>query len=286
MLNQLPDQRLPSPRVGDQSRPDRCFLADEPHQSGTVEAVSDQKQSPAPSVAPEPPIISFRNVRKTYGDRVALDDVSFDVQRGQLAFLVGPSGSGKTTILKLLTRELIAERGLVHVAGKDLGRLRVRKIPQLRRVTAVVPQEYPLLPGRSLDDNIRFALAVLGWPKTAAKQRTSDVLELVGLGNRSGARPDELSGGERQRAAIARAIAPHPKILLADEPTGNLDPKATAGIMRLLDQIAREGTTVLVSTHDRAVVDALRRQVIALDKGKIARLEANGQYAAATEVRS
>ena len=228
--------------------------------------------------AKEPPIIRFRGVRKVYGSREALDNVSFTVDRGQLAFLVGASGAGKTTVLKLLTRELVSDGGLVEVAGKNLGVLRTRHIPQLRRVIAVVPQDYPLLPGRDLLGNIHFALAVLGWPRAAAEQRCLEVLDLVGLLDRATARADQLSGGERQRAAIARAIAPHPKILLADEPTGNLDPHTTVEIMRLLDKIASDGTTVLVSTHDRAVVDALRRQVIALDGGRVVRQENSGAY--------
>lgn len=232
----------------------------------------------ATGVIDETPIICFRNVNKTYGGRAALVDVSFDIKRGQIAFLIGPSGSGKSTILKLLTRELVANGGTVQVAGKDLGRLRVSKIPQLRRVTAVVPQEYPLLPGRSIEANVRFALAVLGWPKDAAIDRSNEVIELVGLGHRSSAHPEELSGGERQRAAIARALAPHPKILLADEPTGNLDPKSTAGIMRLLNNISRNGTTVLVSTHDRTVVDAFRQQVIRLERGRVVRTDQTGSY--------
>jgi cell division transport system ATP-binding protein len=247
---------------------------------GTVKRVRTTEKLENP--AAEPPILRFENVKKEYGSHVALDDMSFTVDRGQLAFLVGASGAGKTTVLRLLTRELVCDAGTVEVAGRNLSELRARHIPQLRRVIAVVPQDYPLLPGRDIVANIRFALAVLGWPRAAAEKRCEEVLELVGLSDRASAHADQLSGGERQRAAIARAIASQPKILLADEPTGNLDPGTTVGIMRLLDRIAQDGTTVLVSTHDRAVVDALRRQVIAISDGRVVRSENNGAYAGKT----
>lgn len=249
---------------------------DEPRGVGTVERVRNEPTTG--TIEAEPPILRFQGVRKRYGSHEALSDVSFSVDRGQLAFLVGASGAGKTTVLKLLTRELVCDDGVVEVAGRDLARLSARHIPRLRRVIAVVPQDYPLLPGRDVVSNIRFALAVLGWPRAAAEQRCEEVLDLVDLTDRASARADQLSGGERQRAAIARAIASQPKILLADEPTGNLDPSSTVGVMRLLDRIAADGTTVLVSTHDRAVVDALRRQVIAIADGKVVRNEASAAY--------
>lgn len=217
-------------------------------------------------------------VCKRYGDVEALRDVSFGINRGELAFLVGPSGSGKSTILKLLTRELLPDDGSVYVAGRDISRMRIGKIPQLRRVAAYVPQDNPLLPGRSIEENILFALSVLGWPRERAARRVEEILELVGLSERRKARSEELSGGERQRAAIARAVASAPKILLADEPTGNLDPDTTVGVMRILDAISRAGTTVLVSTHDRNVVDAMKKRVIALENGRVARIEEYGSY--------
>jgi cell division transport system ATP-binding protein len=217
-------------------------------------------------------------VSKRYGDVEALRDVSFGINRGELAFLVGPSGSGKSTILKLLTRELLPDDGSVYVAGRDISRMRIGKIPQLRRVAAYVPQDNPLLPGRSIEENILFALSVLGWPRERAGRRVEEILELVGLTDRRKARSEELSGGERQRAVIARAVASAPKILLADEPTGNLDPDTTVGVMRILDAISRAGTTVLVSTHDRNVVDAMKKRVIALENGRVSRIEEYGTY--------
>jgi cell division transport system ATP-binding protein len=230
------------------------------------------------SVETEGPIITMSRVSKRYGDVEALRDVSFGINRGELAFLVGPSGSGKSTILKLLTRELLPDDGSVYVAGRDISRMRIGKIPQLRRVAAYVPQDNPLLPGRSIEENILFALSVLGWPRERAGRRVEEILELVGLTDRRKARSEELSGGERQRAVIARAVASAPKILLADEPTGNLDPDTTVGVMRILDAISRAGTTVLVSTHDRNVVDAMKKRVIALENGRVSRIEEYGSY--------
>jgi cell division transport system ATP-binding protein len=230
------------------------------------------------SVETEGPIITMSRVSKRYGDVEALRDVSFGINRGELAFLVGPSGSGKSTILKLLTRELLPDDGSVYVAGRDISRMRIGKIPQLRRVAAYGPQDNPLLPGRSIEENILFALSVLGWPRERAGRRVEEILELVGLTDRRKARSEELSGGERQRAVIARAVASAPKILLADEPTGNLDPDTTVGVMRILDAISRAGTTVLVSTHDRNVVDAMKKRVIALENGRVSRIEEYGSY--------
>lgn len=226
----------------------------------------------------EGPIITMSRVSKRYGDVEALRDVSFGIKRGELAFLVGPSGSGKSTVLKLLTRELLPDEGSVYVAGRDISRMRIGRIPQLRRVAAYVPQDNPLLPGRSIEENILFALSVLGWPRDRAARRVDEILDLVGLSDRRKARSEELSGGERQRAVIARAVASAPKILLADEPTGNLDPDTTVGVMRILDAISRAGTTVLVSTHDRNVVDAMRKRVIALEGGRVARIDETGSY--------
>lgn len=217
-------------------------------------------------------------VSKRYGNVEALRDVSFGIKRGELAFLVGPSGSGKSTVLKLLTRELLPDEGSVYVAGRDISRMRIGRIPQLRRVAAYVPQDNPLLPGRSIEENIFFALSVLGWPRERAARRVDEILDLVGLSDRRRARSEELSGGERQRAVIARAVASAPKILLADEPTGNLDPDTTVGVMRILDAISRAGTTVLVSTHDRNVVDAMKKRVIALEGGRVARIDESGSY--------
>lgn len=226
------------------------------------------------------PAIELLDATKRFGPTTALDAASFSVEAGELAFLVGPSGSGKTTVLRLIGRELIADDGSVRVLGVDVGRLGVRRIANFRQQVAVIPQNYPLLHNRDVMGNLHFALSVLGFGRRDALARSGDVLERVGLADKAHARPDELSGGERQRVAIARAVVGQPRILLADEPTGNLDPAATAGIMRLLDGIAKDGTTVLVSTHDRAVVDSLRRHVIELKDGRVERDEVRGGYKA------
>jgi cell division transport system ATP-binding protein len=224
-------------------------------------------------------MIKFENVTKSYkGSTVALREVNVDVQKGEFVFLVGPSGSGKSTFLRLVTKEEQAEDGLVWVAGKEVGALSSWKVPYLRRNIGCVFQDFRLLPTKSVYENVAFALEVIGRPRHVVRTQVPQILDLVGLGKKLANRPDELSGGEQQRVAIARAFVNRPLILLADEPTGNLDPATTAGIMRLLDRINRTGTTVLMATHDNTIVDSMRRRVIELDRGSVIRDQARGVY--------
>jgi len=225
-------------------------------------------------------VIRFENVTKVYDGqhRPALADVSVDVEKGEFVFLVGTSGSGKSTFLKLTLRELRASRGRVFVAGKELNRLSNWKVPRLRRQIGTVFQDFRLLPNKSVFDNVAFALQVIGRPRGHIQKVVPDVLELVGLDGKEQRMPDELSGGEQQRVAIARAFVNRPMILIADEPTGNLDPSTSVGIMKLLDRINRTGTTVLMATHDSNIVDQMRKRVIELDGGKLVRDQSRGVY--------
>ncbi len=225
-------------------------------------------------------LIRFENVTKVYAnDVVALRDVNLDIAKGEFVFLIGPSGSGKSTFLKLLLRDEISSHGSVMVAGRDIGKLSSWKVPTLRRNIGCVFQDYKLLPSKTVYENVAFALEVLGRPKSDIESRVPPILELVGLTNKIDAFPSELSGGEQQRVSIARAFINRPLILLADEPTGNLDPATTVGIMRLLDRINRQaGTTVVMATHDQRIVDAMRRRVLELDRGSLVRDQARGVY--------
>jgi cell division transport system ATP-binding protein len=224
-------------------------------------------------------MIKFENVTKSYkGTTVALRDVGVDIQKGEFVFLVGPSGSGKSTFLRLVTKEEQAEQGRVWVAGKDVGALTTWKVPYLRRNIGCVFQDFRLLPTKTVYENVAFALEVIGRPRNVVHSQVPQILDLVGLGKKLSNLPHELSGGEQQRVAIARAFVNRPLILLADEPTGNLDPSTTAGIMRLLDRINRTGTTVVMATHDNAIVDSMRRRVIELDRGTVIRDQARGVY--------
>ena len=224
-------------------------------------------------------MIKFDSVTKAYkGTTVALRDVNVDIQKGEFVFLVGPSGSGKSTFLQLVTKEELADSGQVWVAGKEVGALSSFKVPFLRRNIGCVFQDFRLLPSKTVYENVAFALEVIGRPRHVVRQQVPQILDLVGLGKKLGNLPDELSGGEQQRVAIARAFVNRPLILLADEPTGNLDPSTTAGIMRLLDRINRTGTTVVMATHDNGIVDSMRRRVIELDRGTIVRDQARGVY--------
>ncbi len=224
-------------------------------------------------------MIKLENVTKVYkGDVVALKDGSFEIGKGEFVFLVGPSGSGKSTLLRLLNREEDPQAGHIHVAGKDIGELSSWKIPYLRRNIGSVYQDYKLLQTKNVYDNVAFALQVIGRPRHVIKTQVPAILELVGLAKKQKNFPDELSGGEQQRVSIARAFVNRPLILLADEPTGNLDPATSVGIMRLLDRINRTGTTVVMATHDRSIVDTMRRRVIELDRGTIIRDQARGVY--------
>lgn len=225
-------------------------------------------------------MILLDHVTKLYAsqDRPALDDVSVEIEKGEFVFLVGPSGSGKSTFLRLILREERPTEGTVWVAGKDLNRLSNWKIPQLRRQIGTVFQDFRLLPNKTVAENVAFALEVIGKPKSHIKKVVPEILEVVGLEGKEERRPDELSGGEQQRVAIARAFVNRPMILIADEPTGNLDPATSVGIMKLLDRINRLGTTVLMSTHDSAIVDQMRRRVIELENGHMVRDQSRGVY--------
>jgi cell division transport system ATP-binding protein len=224
-------------------------------------------------------MIRLENVSKVYKDSVAaLQDVSLEVGKGEFVFVVGPSGSGKSTLIRLLLKEEEPTRGRIYVAGKDIGRLSPWKVPYLRRNIGTVFQDFKLLPDKTVFDNVAFALEVIGKPRHVVQTRVPEILELVGLGDKLRNYPDELSGGEQQRVSIARAFVNRPLILLADEPTGNLDPATSVDIMKLLDRINRTGTTVIMATHDNAIVDAMRRRVVELDGGRVVRDQARGVY--------
>jgi len=227
-----------------------------------------------------PPIIELRRASKVYpGGHVALERVSLRVDRGEFVFLVGPTGCGKSTLIKLLINELDPTEGEVMIAGKDIASLPDRQIPFLRRRIGTVFQDFKLLPSRTVYDNVAYALQVIGASRSEIRGKVPDALRLVGLADKLSNYPDQLSGGEQQRLAIARAFVNHPPLLLADEPTGNLDPATSIGIMQLLYRINRTGTTVFVVTHDRDMVDKMRRRVIALDEGRMVRDQASGMYA-------
>ncbi len=225
-------------------------------------------------------MIRLEHVSKKYpsSTRPALDDVDVEIEKGEFVFLVGSSGSGKSTFLRLLLKEEAPTGGKVHVAGKDLTRLSHRKVPALRRSIGCVFQDFRLLPNKTVTQNVAFALEVIGKPRHVVTQVVPEVLELVGLEGKGKRMPDELSGGEQQRVAIARAFANKPMLLLADEPTGNLDPSTSVGIMKLLDRINRTGTTVVMATHDAAIVDSMRRRVVELSAGRVVRDQARGVY--------
>jgi cell division transport system ATP-binding protein len=224
-------------------------------------------------------MIRFDNVTKVYKNgTVAVRHVSLDIQKGEFVFLVGPSGSGKTTCIRMLLREELPDRGRIWVAGRDIIHMPKWRVPYLRRNVGCVFQDFRLLPNKNVFQNVAFALEVIGRPKNVVETQVPQVLELVGLSKKRDNLPTELSGGEQQRVAIARAFVNRPLILLADEPTGNLDPGTSQGIMRLLDRINRTGTTVVIATHDAALVDWMRRRVVELDQGTIVRDQARGVY--------
>ncbi len=225
-------------------------------------------------------MIRFDHVTKLHkgATRPALEDVSVDIERGEFVFLVGASGSGKSTFLRLLLREERPTSGTVWVAGKDLNKLANWKVPALRRQIGCVFQDFRLLPNRTVAGNVAFALEVIGTPRNEIQEVVPNVLELVGLTGKEDSYPNEISGGEQQRVAIARAFVNRPSILIADEPTGNLDPETSIGIMKLLDRINKIGTTVVMATHDVAIVDQMRKRVIEIDTGHIVRDQARGVY--------
>jgi cell division transport system ATP-binding protein len=224
-------------------------------------------------------MISIQRVTKVYRNGVtALEDVSVEIDKGEFVFVVGPSGSGKSTMIRLLLKQEEASRGDVFVAGKNLSKITTFKVPHLRRNIGTVFQDYKLLPGKTVYENVAFAQEVIGKPKHVIRQQVPAVLDLVGLAGKEERFPDQLSGGEQQRVSVARAFVNRPLILLADEPTGNLDPATGEGIMRLLNRINEIGTTVLMATHDQRIVNSMRKRVIQLDRGVIVRDQARGVY--------
>jgi cell division transport system ATP-binding protein len=228
---------------------------------------------------PKPPIVALKDATVVYpGGHVALERVSVEVERGEFAFVVGPTGCGKSTLIKLLIREVEPAAGIVEIAGHDINGLPDSKVPMLRRRIGTVFQDFKLLPNRTVYDNVAYALQVIGAPRADIRRKTPEIIRLVGLQSKIHNYPDQLSGGEQQRVSIARAFVNHPPLLLADEPTGNLDPETSIGIMQLLYRINRTGTTVLVVTHDRDMVDKMQRRVIALEEGRLVRDEHRGGY--------
>jgi len=225
-------------------------------------------------------VIRLENVSKVYpaGARPALDGVSFEIEKSEFVFLIGQSGSGKTTVLRLLLREETSDVGLVLVNGRNLNRMASRKVPDLRRKIGCVFQDFRLLAKKTVYENVAFALEVINKSPKSIKRTVPEVLDLVGLQGKAQRMPNELSGGEQQRVAIARAFVNRPLVLLADEPTGNLDPDTSQGIMSLLERINRTGTTVVMATHDNNIVDAMRRRVIELEFGKVIRDQSRGVY--------
>ena len=242
--------------------------------------------APSPVVAeeatprqPGAPMIVFEDVTKIYEPNIkALDRVSLTIDKGEFVFLVGPSGSGKSTMMRLLLKELEPTSGRIIVGGRELARLKRSKVPMLRRNLGCVFQDFKLLPNRTAYENVAYALKVQGESKRGIRTKVPEVLGLVGLSSKMSHMPDELSGGEQQRVSIARAFVNHPPLLICDEPTGNLDPDTSVGIMQLLFRINRTGTTVLMATHDREMVDKMRRRVIALEEGVVVRDERRGGY--------
>ena len=242
------------------------------------------------SAAPHAPatgaVVSFAGVEKRYSATdAALDGISFDIFPGEFVFLVGHSGSGKSTAMKLLIKELDPTAGEIRVAGRDLARIPRARVPYYRRNLGVIFQDYKLLPNRTVYDNVAYALQVTGGSRREIRDKVPDILRLTGLSTKLHHLPDQLSGGEQQRVAIARAFVNHPPLLIADEPTGNLDPETSIGIMQLIYRINQTGTTVLVATHDVSMVDKMRRRVIELADGRIVRDEQAGAYAARENTR-
>ena len=224
-------------------------------------------------------MIVFDSVRKIYEPNVAaLTDVSFVIEKGDFVFVVGASGSGKSTVIRLVLKEIEPTSGKIVVGGRDLTRLKRSKVPYLRRNIGCVFQDFKLLPDRSAAENVAYALKVQGEGSSSIRRKVPEVLNLVGLAHKMSSLPDELSGGEQQRVSIARAVVNHPPLLICDEPTGNLDPDTSVGIMQLLYRINRAGTTVVMATHDREMVDKMRRRVVELNQGRIVRDQVSGMY--------
>jgi cell division transport system ATP-binding protein len=239
----------------------------------TAAEAAPRREGPAP-------IVELRNATVIYpGGHIGLERASLEVTRGEFTFLVGPTGCGKSTFIKTLIREVEPAEGQVLIAGRDIATLSAKRIPYLRRRVGTVFQDFKLLPNRTVYDNVAYALQVTGGTRSEIRSKVPEILRLVGLSTKIHNYPDELSGGEQQRVSIARAFVGHPPLLLADEPTGNLDPETSIGIMQILYRINRTGTTVIVVSHDRELVDKMRRRVVALDDGRLVRDQAAGLYA-------
>ena len=237
------------------------------------------RRAPAKGPAVQVPVVALRNVTKIYdGGSVGLQNASMRIDRGDFVFLVGPTGCGKSTCIRLLMKELEPSEGEIDIAGRSLREIPRNRVPFLRRNIGVVFQDYKLLPNRTVYDNVAYSLQVIGETRQEIRRKVPDILRLVGLSTKLHNYPDELSGGEQQRVSIARAFVNHPPLLLADEPTGNLDPETSIGIMQLIYRINRTGTTVVVATHDNEMVDKMRRRVIELRDGRIVRDEESGLY--------
>lgn len=247
----------------------------------TVFAPVDDSRARQAREAGVEPVILMEHVTKIYPaqpNKPALDDVNIEIYPGEFVFLVGHSGSGKTTLLNTMLRNVKPTSGRIMVAGQDLMKIKNRKIPFLRRQIGAVFQDYKLLPNRTAYENVAFALQCIGKPKAVIKAQVPEVLRLVGLAEQMDSMPDQLSGGEQQRVSVARAMVNRPPLLICDEPTGNLDPAISLGIMKLLERINRTGTTVIVATHDREMVDSMHRRVIALEGGRVVRDQERGGY--------
>jgi cell division transport system ATP-binding protein len=274
--------RLAEPATGATPQPVAAFrdAVQEPDfQIETPVAVAEPTLTASDQATAAGAMIVFDSVTKVYEpDVTALRDVSFVIEKGDFVFVVGASGSGKSTIIRLLLKELEPTRGKILVGGRDLSRLKRSRVPLLRRNLGCVFQDFKLLPNRTAAENVAYALKVQGERPESIRKKVPEALSLVGLAHKATSLPDELSGGEQQRVSIARAVVNHPPLLICDEPTGNLDPDTSVGIMQLLYRINRAGTTVLMVTHDREMVDKMRKRVIALEEGRLARDERRGGY--------
>lgn len=223
-------------------------------------------------------MITFDNVTKSYGTNIGIQDVTIKIEKGDFVFLVGPSGAGKSTFVKLILKELTPEKGSIKLNDMEINRLSNRQIPKLRRSTGIVFQDFRLLPQKTVFENVAFAMEIVHMSQRTIRRQVPQVLSLVGISSKATKYPHELSAGEQQRVAIARAIINNPTLLIADEPTGNLDPDTAWEIMRLLEQINHRGTTILMVTHAKDIVDKMEKRVIAIDKGRIVRDDASGCY--------
>lgn len=224
-------------------------------------------------------MLDLMNVSKAYpGGNVALRNISVHIDPGEFVFIVGPSGAGKSTFIKMLFREVLPSEGSIRLHDVDILNLKPKEIPYMRRQLGIIFQDYRLLPDRTVYDNVAFAMQVIEAPYRTIKRRVMNVLDLVGLRRRAYARPNELSGGEQQRIAIARAIVNSPSVVIADEPTGNLDPETSMDIMQIFQEINNSGTTIIMATHDKQIVDSMGKRVIAIERGEIVRDELNGAY--------